>query len=600
MRLWRSVVGKLWMTILFLVAFVLFLLTILLLEFFGDYHVKQIEGDLLETAQKVSYLIEAHPEKEIGKEIAFEIVEHPTNLIVAYDQNTFNYSPHKKEKDGVDANFLLSDSDLANVFYEGEVVTKEVSVKKGANENKRGSNIIITGVPLKADKDKQGGVFIYQSLGVLKETTKQTTKLIVLAAGIAIILTTFFAFFLSTRITAPLRKMREAAFSVAKGKFDTKVPILTNDEIGELATAFNQMGRQLKFNISALNQEKEHLTSILSSMADGVITFNRDGTILITNPPAELFLQQWYFEKENKNDTFVPKEMIQLLDKVFHTESEQIGELKVQGRSYVVIATPLYNQDRIRGAVAVVRDMTEERRLDKLRIDFVSNVSHELRTPIAMLQGYSEAMIDDMATTEEEMKEMAKIIYDESLRMGRLVNELLDLARMESGHAVLEKEKVPIDAYLERITTKFQGLATDNNVHLVYNPSNNAHDYVYMDSDKIEQVLTNLIDNAIRHTAEDGTVTVSYNMKADNITISVTDNGAGIPEEDLPFVFERFYKADKARTRGRSGTGLGLAIAKNIIETHNGKISVQSKEGHGTTFSFRLPKALENKQKRDE
>ena len=600
MRLWRSVVGKLWMTILFLVAFVLFLLTILLLEFFGDYHVKQIEGDLLETAQKVSYLIEANPEKEIGKEIAFEIVEHPTNLIVAYDQNTFNYSPHKKEKDGVDANFLLSDSDLANVFYEGEVVTKEVSVKKGANENKRGSNIIITGVPLKADKDKQGGVFIYQSLGVLKETTKQTTKLIVLAAGIAIILTTFFAFFLSTRITAPLRKMREAAFSVAKGKFDTKVPILTNDEIGELATAFNQMGRQLKFNISALNQEKEQLTSILSSMADGVITFNRDGTILITNPPAELFLQQWYFEKENKSDAFVPEELIQLLDKVFHTESEQIGELKVQGRSYVVIATPLYNQDRIRGAVAVVRDMTEERRLDKLRIDFVSNVSHELRTPIAMLQGYSEAMIDDMATTEEEMKEMAKIIYDESLRMGRLVNELLDLARMESGHAVLEKEKVPIDAYLERITTKFQGLATDNNVHLVYNPSNNAHDYVYMDPDKIEQVLTNLIDNAIRHTAEDGTVTVSYNMKADNITISVTDNGAGIPEEDLPFVFERFYKADKARTRGRSGTGLGLAIAKNIIETHNGKISVQSKEGHGTTFSFRLPKALENKQKRDE
>ncbi len=121
-----------------------------------------------------------------------------------------------------------------------------------------------------------------------------------------------------------------------------------------------------------------------------------------------------------------------------------------------------------------------------------------------------------------------------------------------------------------------------------------------MDPDKIEQVLTNLIDNAIRHTAEDGTVTVSYNIKADNITISVTDNGAGIPEEDLPFVFERFYKADKARTRGRSGTGLGLAIAKNIIETHNGKISVQSKEGHGTTFSFRLPKALENKQKRDE
>ncbi len=234
---------------------------------------------------------------------------------------------------------------------------------------------------------QEGAVYLYQSLDVIKDTTKQTTKLIVLAMGIAIILTTIFAFFLSTRITSPLRKMREAAFEVAKGKFDTKVPILTKDEIGELATGFNQMGRQLKFHINALNQEKEQLSSILSSMADGVITFNRDGTILITNPPADRFLQQWYYEHGSNEGEAIPTIVKELLQSVVVTAMEQTDEIRLQGRSYVVIVSPLYNNNTIRGAVAVVRDMTEERRLDKLRKDFIANVSHELRTPISMLQG---------------------------------------------------------------------------------------------------------------------------------------------------------------------------------------------------------------------
>ena len=321
-----------------------------------------------------------------------------------------------------------------------------------------------------------------------------------LAAFIAIILTTIFAFFLSTRITAPLRKMKEAAFEVSKGKFDTKVPFLSHDEIGELAIAFNQMGKRLNINMNVLSQEKEQLTSILSSMADGVMTFSQDGSILITNPPAERFLQQWHYESGEYANP-IPTELAELLSQAIMTEMEQTGEVKLQGRYYVVIVSPLYtqNQESVRGAVAVIRDMTEERRLDKLRIDFVANVSHELRTPISMLQGYSEAIIDDIAQSEEEKKELTKIIYDESLRIGRLVNELLDLARMEAGHITLNYEEVDIEKFIHRIMYKFGGFARENHVKI------NSHiesmgEIFKLDPDRIEQVLTNLIDNAIRHT----------------------------------------------------------------------------------------------------
>lgn len=243
----------------------------------------------------------------------------------------------------------------------------------------------------------------------------------------------------------------------------------------------------------------------------------------------------------------------------------------------------------MRGAVAVVRDVTEERRHDKLRKDFIANVSHELRTPISMLQGYSEAIVDGVTSSDEERKEVAQIIYDESLRMGRLVNELLDLARMEAGFIDLNKETVEVDSYLERIVRKFANYQKEKllRIELVgAEPQQIAN----FDPDRIEQVLTNLIHNAIRHTDANGTVQVRYEREANYDVFSVIDTGSGIPEEDLPYVFERFYKADKARTRQRGGTGLGLAIAKNIIEAHTGMITVQSKLGEGTTFRFLIPR----------
>ncbi|WP_050615469.1 ATP-binding protein [Bacillus testis] len=583
----RSVVGKLWLTILLLVSFVLLILTVLLLEFFQNFQVHQVEDDLLVTANRIVQILEYHEDPRYTLEISSQLLGRSKKIMIVKDKDHIYFSDNSDKKFQLSLHTIEKDKQLSSVFEDGKTVKKELVLNKSTEDE---MPVMIVGVPLKDDK-QQGVIFVYQSLDTMRATIQSTTKFIILAAGVAIILTTIFAFFLSTRITAPLRKMREAVFEVAKGKFDTKVPSPSNDEIGELAHAFNKMGKQLKFNMDELSREKENLSSILSSMADGVLTIRVDGTILSTNPPADVFMDYWNKGKHGaRSIKEAPEELQQLFQATVEREVEQIGEIKLSDHYWVIIVSPLYNNENIRGAVAVLRDMTEDRKLNKMRNDFIANVSHELRTPISMLQGYSEAIIDDIAQTDEEKKDMAQIIYDESLRMGRLVNDLLDLARMEAGYINLSYEEVELRDYLKRIASKFFGLAKEKGITVqtdLHDP-----DYIWvMDPDRIEQVLTNLIDNAIRHTPAPGTVTVIQDIVNDQLMIQVQDSGSGIPQEDLPFVFERFYKADKARTRGQSGTGLGLAIAQNIIKAHNGDISVVSEMGKGTTFTFTIPQS---------
>jgi two-component system sensor histidine kinase ResE len=223
----------------------------------------------------------------------------------------------------------------------------------------------------------------------------------------------------------------------------------------------------------------------------------------------------------------------------------------------------------------------------------VANVSHELRTPLAMLQGYSEALLDDIADTPEARQEIAKVINDESQRMARLVSQLLDLARMEAGFIVIEPRFIDLHAFINRICRKFANLAEEQNVKL----NSDFHEplpEVFWDEDKVEQILTNLVGNAVRHTPENGSVTVRVTWEKEYVFLDVADTGTGIEEEDLPFVFERFYKADKARKRDNaSGTGLGLSIVKHLVKAHQGEIWVRSKIGVGTIFSVKLPVEVE-------
>ncbi|ACA39323.1 Sensor protein [Lysinibacillus sphaericus C3-41] len=559
-----------------------------MLEFLQNYHMQQAEISLRQTAATVASIVDDNETAESTSELLKDILPKGTNALIAISHVEVSFAMQEGVNKKKIQDTILANKSFREVFQSDEPIIKEMMMPSSTDPEKMESYVVL-GFPLNVENAVHGAVFIYQSPDALHKTSKETTKIVFLAAFIAFVLTTFFAFFLSSRITSPLRKMRELAFEIAKGNFEAKMPTTQNDEIGQLAVAFNQMGRQLKHNLEVINQENEQLSNILTSMTDAVITFNRDRTILLSNPPAERLMQKWFVNKGSQSAKPIPPELYHMLDHVLMFEDKLEEEIEMDGNYYTFTISPLYSGEIIRGAVAVIRDMTEQHRLEKLRSDFIANVSHELRTPIAMLQGYSEALMDDdFIQDQEERNEITKIIYDESKRMGRLVTDLLDLARMESGHMTLYKDELPINSTFERITQKFAQVAKEKHVHLLFDSEFNDDAMINIDEDRIEQVLTNLVDNALRHTDE-GSVTVKVEKEPTFAKISVQDTGHGIPQDDLPYVFERFYKADKARTRSKGGTGLGLAIARNIVKAHSGNIMVDSVLKEGTTFTFYLP-----------
>lgn len=449
------------------------------------------------------------------------------------------------------------------------------------------------------------GVFLLQYIDIwFHDNANDIKVLFIITAIIGFLLSTFFAFFLSSKIQQPLLQLKNAADSVSQGDYSTRVKIRSSDEIGQLANTFNHMTEQLEKLIHALNHEKNHLASVLRSMGDSVITFNAEGEVILTNPSGHLLLDGWssleagWDEELRENErsfTGVPMPLRELFQTVMEEGKDQTGKVHVHSSVWSVVMAPLQSGGVVRGAVAVIRNVTEEHKLDKLRRDFVANVSHEIRTPLSMLQGYSEALLDDIVASPEERKELVQVIYDESLRMGRLVNDFLDIARMEAGHVEMHFQQVDLRNIVKRVHRKFLVYAKEREVSLLANiPEDKPLIMKQADEDRLEQVLTNLLDNALRHTPAGKSITISgeeldVSGKA-FIRLKVKDEGAGIPPEDVPYIFERFYKADKARKRGNSGgTGLGLAIVKNLIDLHHGKIVVDSYIGAGTTFTLLLP-----------
>ncbi len=451
------------------------------------------------------------------------------------------------------------------------------------------------------------GVFLLQYIDIwFAENTHDPHDikvLFVITAIIGFLLSTFFAFFLSTKIQQPLLQLKNAADLVSQGNYTTRVDIRSSDEIGQLANTFNHMTEQIDKLIQDLNHEKKHLASILRSMGDSVITFDAQGNIVLTNPSADLLINKWISLEESgqqesmaEESTYrgVPLPLRELFDRVMNEGKDMTDTVHVHSFVWSVVMAPMLTNETVQGAVAVIRNVTEEHKLDKLRRDFVANISHEIRTPLSMLQGYSEALLDEIVADPEDRRELVQVIHDESLRMGRLVNGFLDIARVEAGHIEMNMQELDLQSMLARVHRKFQVFSKEQELHLISEITAQPLILKQADEDKLEQVLTNLLDNALRHTASGKKICI----KADNqclngswyVQIVVEDEGSGIPQEDIPYVFERFYKADKARKRGvNGGTGLGLAIVKSFVDLHQGEISVTSISGKGTAFTILLP-----------
>jgi len=442
------------------------------------------------------------------------------------------------------------------------------------------------------------GLFLLKYIDLSNYGNASTIKhLFVYTGAVGFLLTTFFAFFLLTKITQPLREMRDAADQIAQGDYTARVAIRSGDEIGELANTFNSMASEIDTLIRILEHERDHLSSVLRSMTDAVISFNAEGGVILTNPQGKHLLEEWNatdWSDGEAEEGEVPEPLKATFMSVIGKGVERTDKINVQNEVYSVVMTPLMSSEGIRGAVAVLRDVTEEYRVEKLRKDFVANVSHELRTPLSMVQGYSEALLDDIAASPEERKELVQVIYDESLRMGRLVADFLDLARMEAGHLDMNYQELDVNALIGRVFRKFGALAKERNINLTRSEERSDLILQEADADRLEQVLTNLLDNAIRHTPSGAGIRIEADKargsRGEEVVLKVADEGQGIPQADLPYIFERFYKADKARKRdNKGGTGLGLAIVKNLVEAHGGRIAAASEPGVGTTFTIHLP-----------
>ncbi|MEK5061320.1 sensor histidine kinase [Paenibacillus sp. FSL H7-0326] len=450
------------------------------------------------------------------------------------------------------------------------------------------------------------GVFLlpYIDNNFSADESGEIKRMFVLVCIVGFSLTTFFALFLFTKITQPMQKLIKATNEIRKGNYGTRLSLVTSDEIGELANTFNHMADELEDTIRNLNHEKERVASVLRSMTDAVVSFDGEGRLISTNPPGAKVMSIWqgidWTDADEKhgsqahsfsNIQDVPPPLRPLFYSVVTEGQDQSAELHVKQSVWSIQMAPLHGEQGSRGAVAVLRDVTEEAHLEKMRSDFIANISHEIRTPLSMIQGYSEALLDGMAASPKESEELLQVIQDESLRMGRLVKDLLDLARMEAGHTDINLQKIDLNQMLERVYRKFSVAAKEQGLILDYTHQDESLVLEAADEDKLEQVFTNLLDNAFRHTPSDKRIQIiAKQINASYIEIRIKDEGKGIPRDDLPFIFERFYKADKARVRdvGR-GTGLGLAIVKHIVDAHQGTIEVDSIPGEGTEFRLLLP-----------
>ncbi|WP_458121962.1 HAMP domain-containing sensor histidine kinase [Paenibacillus sp. Z6-24] len=440
------------------------------------------------------------------------------------------------------------------------------------------------------------GLFLLPYIDTNFTNSDAIKRLFTYVSIIGFALTTFFALFLLTKITQPMQQLIQATDGIRKGKYNTRLALRTGDEIGQLASAFNHMAEELEKNIQNLQLEKEQMASVLRSMGDGVITFDKQGNMILHNPLGEMIMDSWHKAGwEGQQDgsgaaaSKVPEPLYPMFERVIRERQDQSSNIHVKQQVWAVNMTPLYSGEDVRGTVSVLRDVTEEVKAEKMRRDFVANVSHEIRTPLQMIQGYSEALLDGMASSPEESNELVQVIYDESLRMSRLVQDLLDLSRMEAGHTDMNFGQMNLNELMDRVYRKFSVRAKERELELDF-VRDETPLMLEADADRLEQVFTNLLDNAFRHTQAGGTITVTAAVEDSNVRVSFQDTGAGIPLEDLPFIFERFYKADKARVRGESGgTGLGLAIVRNIIEAHQATITADSQVGKGTVFTLRLP-----------
>ena len=561
MSFFSSVVTKLWFTILMIVTTVLIILSIILSFYFRNYALSSTEEHLEDELSRIENVV---------------LSTHTLDLNDSYlaaEENLIIYS---------DGHFIAGDSEMAEKIY-SEIITSDLTSSTFIVNDINEREFMVKVSDLSEFFESDTAIIKYSDLDSLNQSFLTVLIILIISAAVLFLMTTFFAFFLISRITKPLIALKNSSFSTAGGKYN-QLKVTSRDEIGELTLAFNKMNNNIKNTITELTHEKNLRETVFSSLSNGIIYFNTSGEPVYSNDRGQSYYQLFQ-QNQEEFESFKS-----LIKEVSRSDENHLERLDIEDLHLQLAMSPVKSLEEENGVTVLIRDITDEYNTEKMRTDFISSVSHELKTPMVMLSGYSEALLDDIVTEPEEVKEMVSIIKDESDRMNKLVSELLIIARMDSDDVLYDIKEQNFTMLLDELHQRFDYKLKDNNIELVIEAGSETVQFPF-DYDKLNQVFTNLIDNAIRYTSRGDMITI--NVAEDNedyVSIEVRDTGTGIKRENLKHIFERFYKADEARTRGKHGTGLGLYIVSNIIKKHGGTITADSIFGEGTVFTIKLPR----------
>ncbi|MGB2325680.1 MAG: two-component system histidine kinase PnpS, partial [Pseudomonadales bacterium] len=465
-------------------------------------------------------------------------------------------------------------------------------------ESRRFSNTLNTtmqyiAVPTLNEANQLGYIRTALSTQRINEEINYLRRVIIIATSLTAIIALFVGYWLAMSFAQPLRQMTLIANNFAQGRYQLRIPSHRRDEIGDLARSLNQMADTSAQRFNNLASERDLLATILKSMNEGVITVDNEGIIQHINAAAARMLR-------NRPDQSLGQTLDQIegtkvlhkaWEKCLYQQSSYTQQIQLRGYAFArhyQLHVSLLKESREGGAILVLQDITEVQRIDRMRADFVANASHELKTPITAIRGFAETLLDGGDVDAKLIRRFMRKIHSQSLRLSDLVSDLLALSRLESNDEAYE-EAVDLIDIVVKVCTNLQSVAQSQDISLKLHTTKDHYLPILGDDKALNQLVTNLVDNAIKYTPEGGQVDVYLQLDDQHLVFAVKDTGIGIAPADQERIFERFYRVDKARSREVGGTGLGLAIVKHIVQSHQGKLQVISELGEGTRFEVRLP-----------
>ena len=440
-------------------------------------------------------------------------------------------------------------------------------------------------VPITLNGSAVGVTIMHSPVLGLRDTVSHMRLLVFGLALAAIALSAALGYFLARSVADPLKRMSRIAGQMAEGDFESRVPERGIDEVGRLAAALNQLSSSLQHTIQSLSEEQSKLDHVVTTMGEGVIAVDRSGQVIMANPQAQEMVAS--SEPALVGRSLDEEALAAAIMKAMSEAREQTAEFRSRDGVLALQAhiSPTAVEGSTVGAVAVIQDITEMQRVERMRRQFVADASHQLRSPLTAMQGYAEALLDEVAADAETRRRYLATIVSDAKRLNRLIEQLLDLSHIESGQAKLDVRPLAVPALLRRIVNS---IPSDEPRPRITVEARDDLPPAFADEAYTEQALLNLLGNAVRHTPPHGRVKVWARVDGDHLVVGVTDTGSGIAAEHLPRIWDRFYRAGES---DKGGAGLGLAIVKSLIERQGGEVNAESQLGVGTTFTFTLPLA---------